>query len=72
MNTSKTIGIILVSIGILMMIYTGFTYFTTENVANIGPLHINKEKSHFISWPPIIGAILLVSGLIIFLTNKKV
>ena len=71
MNTSRTMGIILISIGIIMMIYTGFTYFTTENVANIGPLHINKEKSHSISWPPVIGVVLLVAGLITFFTGKK-
>jgi len=71
MNSSRTIGIILVSIGIIMMIYTGFTYFTTENVANIGPIHINKEKSHSISWPPIIGVVLLIAGLMAFFTGKK-
>jgi hypothetical protein len=64
MNTSKSLAIILVVIGLLMMLYTGFTYFTTERVVDIGSLHINKEKSHFISWPPLIGALLFLMGLV--------
>ena len=70
MNT-KTLGIVLVIIGILMMLYTGFTYFTTERVVDIGSLHINKEKSHFVSWPPIIGALLFIGGLITLVNRKK-
>ncbi len=71
MNT-KPFGILILVIGLLMMIYTGFTYFTTERVVDIGSLHINKEKSHFVSWPPIIGALLFLGGLVMLLNRKKV
>ena len=37
MNT-KTLGIILIIIGILMIAYTGFNYVTSEKVVDIGPL----------------------------------
>jgi hypothetical protein len=70
MNSSKTLGIILVTIGILMMLYTGFTYFTTEKVVDIGSLHIAKEKSHLVTWPPVVGAIFLLAGLIMLGTRK--
>ena len=70
MNSSKTLGIILVTIGILMMLYTGFTYFTTEKVVDIGSLHIAKEKSHLVTWPPVVGAIFLLAGLITLGTRK--
>ena len=39
---TKTIGIILAVIGLIMMIYTGFTYVTTEKVVDLGPLEVNK------------------------------
>ncbi|HXU28579.1 MAG TPA: hypothetical protein VN698_15215 [Bacteroidia bacterium] len=71
MNT-KPLGTIILVIGLLMMIYTGFTYFTTENVANVGPIHINKEKSHFVSWPPVVGIILFIAGLVMLVSRKKV
>jgi hypothetical protein len=68
---SKPFGIILIALGVVMMIYTGFTYVTTEKVVDFGALQINKDKNHFVHWPPIAGAILLVAGIAIVVTAKK-
>ncbi len=70
MNT-KTLGIILIVIGILMIAYTGFNYVTSEKVVDIGPLEINADKNHFVHWSPYVGAILLAGGLLLtFVKNK--
>ncbi|CAN5180350.1 hypothetical protein BH09BAC5_BH09BAC5_03100 [soil metagenome] len=71
MNTSKLIGILFLVLGISMMIYTGFTYFTTKSVAVIGDLKINKTESHPVQWSPIVGLILVVVGIILLLIKKK-
>jgi uncharacterized membrane protein YdcZ (DUF606 family) len=71
MNT-KAIGIILIVIGIIMIAYTGFSYVTTEKVVDLGPLQINHEVSHPVQWSPIIGAVLLVGGIVIIALDKKV
>ena len=67
----KTTGIVLVIIGIVMMAYTGFNYITKEKVVDIGPIEINKEKNHSVQWPPIIGLVLTIGGIIIIVTDKK-
>jgi drug/metabolite transporter (DMT)-like permease len=67
----KTIGIAIMAIGILMIIYTGFNYVTSERVVDLGPLHINAEKNHPVQWSPIAGVVLLVGGLVILVTGKK-
>ena len=69
---TKTIGIVLVIIGVIMMIYTGFNYVTREKVVDLGPLEINKEKSHPVQWSPIIGAVLLVGGIVAIARDKSV
>jgi len=69
---TKTIGIVLIVIGIIMMAYTGFNYVTTEKVVDIGPIEINKEKNHHVQWPPIIGTVLIVGGIVIIVLDKKV
>lgn len=69
---TKTIGIILVAIGIVMLIYTGFSYVTTEKVVDLGPIQINKEKDHSVQWPPIVGVVLLIGGIVVIAFDKKI
>jgi uncharacterized membrane protein YdcZ (DUF606 family) len=68
---SKTIGIVLVVIGTLMMIYTGINFVTHENVVDLGPVQINKEENHPVQWSPIVGALLLTGGIVVIVTNKN-
>ena len=59
---TKGVGIALLVIGILMTIYTGFNYVTTEKVVDLGPIQINKEENHPVKWAPIVGVIIIVIG----------
>lgn len=68
---SKKVGIILIVVGVLMMIYTGFTYVTKEKVIDVGPVEVNKTERHPVQWSPIVGGLLLVGGLIIVATGKN-
>lgn len=67
----KTLGIILIAVGIIMMVYTGFNYITKEKVVDLGPIEINAEKSHTIQWTPIAGMILIVGGIVVIALDKK-
>lgn len=67
----KPLGIVLSIIGIVMIIYTGFNYVTTEKVVDLGPIKINAEKNHPVQWSPIVGIVLLVGGIVIVLIDKK-
>lgn len=68
---TKTLGIILIIIGIMMVIYTGFNFVTTEKVVDLGPVQINKENDHPVQWSPIIGLILVVGGGVMVTSDKK-
>jgi len=67
----RPIGIVLSIIGLLMIIYTGFNYVTTEKVVDLGPIKINAEKNHPVQWSPIVGIVLLVGGIVIVLSDRK-
>ncbi len=67
----KTFGIILIAAGIMAFVYTGFTFTTEKKVADIGPIKIDKEQQHTISWPPIAGAVLLLGGIALVIADKK-
>ncbi|MBR9999887.1 MAG: hypothetical protein KFF73_13000 [Cyclobacteriaceae bacterium] len=67
----KTLGIVLVIIGIIMITFTGFNFVTTEKVVDLGPIQINAEKNHLVNWPTIVGAVFLLGGTMIIFTNRK-
>lgn len=68
---NKTLGIIMIILGVLLLLYNSFNFKTTEKVVDIGPIEINKEVSHPISWSPIIGIIIAVGGVIVIVTSVK-
>ena len=58
----KLAGIILIAIGILALVYQGFTYTETKQDAKIGPLEINHQETHDVPVPPIVGGVCIVAG----------
>ena len=69
---TKSLGFILIVLGIVMMVYTGFNYVSKEKVVDLGLIEISKEKNNPVSWSPIIGVVLLVGGIIVLARSKKV
>lgn len=66
----KALGIVLIIVGIIMTVYTGFNYVTTEKVAEIGPIEINTEKNNPVQWKPIVGVLIIVGGVLILGSSK--
>lgn len=67
----KTVGIILIILGIAAFAFSGFSFTTKEKVLDVGPLEINKNKKHSINWPPVAGVLLVVSGVALLLVGRK-
>lgn len=69
---TKTIGIGMIIIGVILLLYNSFNYVTTEKVVDIGPIEINKEVNHPIEWSPVVGIVFAVAGVVlIVISNKK-
>ncbi|CAM3932808.1 hypothetical protein FLSI110296_04185 [Flavobacterium sinopsychrotolerans] len=68
---TKTIGIVLIILGIIMVLYNSFNFTTTEKVVDIGPIEINKEVNHPMAWSPVIGIVLAVGGVVLIVTSNK-
>ncbi len=55
-------GIVLVIIGAAVLGYDHYSYTTTEQVLQIGPITATAEKTHTVSMPPVIGWLLVGGG----------
>jgi hypothetical protein len=68
----KRAGIVIVILGLVLTIFTAITFFTRENVVDIGSIKVSANKPHHLSWSPLIGiAVMAVGGVIILVSNKK-
>ncbi|MET4082792.1 putative membrane protein [Pedobacter sp. UYP30] len=68
---NKTIGIILIVVGIVMLVWTGFSYTKKEKIVDAGPIQISADKQKDVNWPPYVGGIVLLAGVIVLVTAKK-
>ena len=71
MRTNTIIAIILIVIGVVSFAYQGITYKTKEKVVDIGPIEVTSEKKKTLPLPPIVGAVALVGGIVLLITDRK-
>lgn len=68
----KSAGIVILIVGLLMTLYTGFTYVTKEKVVDLGELEITKDNQHTVNWQPYVGiGVMAIGGAFLLLGRKK-
>ena len=55
METILILGVALIVMGAAVLGYDHYSYTTTENILQIGPITATAERTHTVSLPPIIG-----------------
>ncbi len=68
----KKTGIVIIIIGLLLTIFTAFTFFTREKVVDLGQVEITANKRHHMKWSPLVGiAVMAVGGVILWRAPKN-
>lgn len=68
---NKTLGIVLIVIGLVGLAWGGFTYTTSKKVVDVGPIHATRDQTHHVPLPPIAGAVVLIGGVALLVAGKK-
>ena len=68
---NKTVGLILIAIGAILLIWTGFTYTKKEKIVDAGPIQISADREKSVNWSPYAGGIILVAGIVVLVTSKN-
>ena len=68
---NKTLGIVLIVLGLFGLVWGGITYTTRETVVDIGPIHATRDQTHNIPLPPIAGAAALIGGVVLLVASSK-
>jgi len=67
----RVAGIILVIIGILMVVFTGFDITQEKKIVDIGPLQVNKKENKHIGWPSYAGGGIAIVGVVLIVAGGK-
>ena len=67
----KPLGVILIVLGVLALVYQGFSYTTQKKVLDVGPIQATKQERHTVPLPPILGALALIGGVIVLVSDRK-
>ena len=67
----KTLGIVIIVVGILMIVFTSINFQTKKKVMDVGSMQINRKENHRVRWPVYTGIVVCVVGVVVLLVNKK-
>jgi hypothetical protein len=69
MNTKTIVAVLLITLGIVVLAYSGITFSTPGKPVDFLGMHIETTQSHFI--PPAVGALALVGGIVLLLVKPR-
>jgi hypothetical protein len=69
MNTKTIVAVLLITLGIVVLAYSGITFTTPGKPVEFLGLHIETTDNHFI--PPVVGALALVGGIVLLLVKPR-
>lgn len=70
-SISTVIGIILIILGIASLAYQGITYTQREKIAQIGAIQVTADTQKTVYFPPLLGGLSLVAGIILVVIGRN-
>ena len=64
------IAVLLIALGLAGVLYGGFTYTREKNVVDLGPVHVTKQEHERVPISPIIGGLVLISGVWLLVSSR--
>jgi uncharacterized membrane protein YidH (DUF202 family) len=67
----RALGVVLIVIGLVGLIYGGVRWTHRDKVVDLGPIEVTQEKHESVPLPPVAGAICLIGGVTLLLTQSR-
>lgn len=64
-------GVLLIGIGIVGLVYGGITYRSSQDVVDIGSVHLQVDQNRRIPLSPIAGAVAVAIGVALILVDRR-
>jgi uncharacterized membrane protein len=67
----KTVGFLLVVLGVLALVYGGISYSRQRTVLNVGSFTATATEQKNIPFSPIVGGIALIGGIVLLTVPRR-
>ena len=71
MTAARIAGIVLIVIGLVGLVWGGFSWTQERTVADLGPVDIRAQEREGIPVPPLVGGIALVAGIVLLVVPAR-
>ena len=71
MTVRYLVGAALVVIGLVSLLIGGFRWTERKTVVDVGPLKATTEEHKTLPIPPVVGALLLVGGIVLLVVPNR-
>jgi uncharacterized membrane protein YdcZ (DUF606 family) len=69
MNLKAILSVLLITVGMVVLAYSGLSFQTPGAPVNFFGMHIATTENHFI--PPAMGALMVIGGIVLLLFKPK-
>jgi hypothetical protein len=67
---AKALGAMLIVLGLVALLYGGFSYVKQDKIIDIGPIQATKTETKTLPLPPIVGAVALIAGIFLVIAPQ--
>jgi hypothetical protein len=71
MKISTLLGILLIVLGVVALVYEGFTVTTEDEVARLGPMEVTVQETERFPLPAVAGGIAVAAGVMVLVLGKR-
>jgi len=71
MSGKTWLGVALIILGVIALAYQGFSYTVPKKEVDLGPVQVTKQEKHTVPLPPILGALALLGGIAVIVTDRR-
>ena len=64
------LGLVLIVLGLAGVLYGGFTFTREKKVVDLGPVEVTKQEHERLPISPIVGGLILISGVWLLVSNR--
>lgn len=67
----KILALVLIVLGVLGLLFQGFTYVVPEKVIDAGPFKVFAQRENTVWIPPVVGGVAVVSGVALLAVGAR-